>query len=101
MRADELAASAERLRAALGKLEGAVDRRLAPDQRRVDAKDELSLMLDDRARLAVELEGAQGRNRALVGAAIEASKRVAAARRTVESLLGESADPAIAAAVRA
>ena len=50
-----------RLDGALGQLEAAVGRRLDSERRRGDLETELQLMQDDRARLAVELDGANSR----------------------------------------
>ena len=50
-----------RLEAALGLLEAAVTRRLEAERRRGDLETELQIMQDDRARLAVELNGAMAR----------------------------------------
>src|SRR5690606_6918425 len=56
-----LNAALERLEAAVAGLERAAARRLELEQRRGDLETELSLMQDDRARLAVELDGALAR----------------------------------------
>jgi chromosome segregation ATPase len=79
--------SLERLRAALDSLETAVERRSRVDARRADADEELAIMQDDRARLAVELDGALASARALASANAAASERVAHARATIEAML--------------
>ena len=95
MAADPLEPSLKRLRAALDLLEAAIERRLRQDSAQGDALEELALMQDDRARLAVELDGALDRNRGLLSANNEAAKSLAragaAVRSVVERLGGESA----------
>ncbi|MGO4704986.1 DUF4164 domain-containing protein [Microvirga sp. 2MCAF38] len=48
----------KRLESAVGLLEASVSRRLEAEKRRGDLETELQIMQDDRARLAVELDGA-------------------------------------------
>ena len=95
MAADPLEPSLKRLRAALDLLEAAIERRLRQDSAQGDALEELALMQDDRARLAVELDGALDRTRGLQSANNEAAKSLAragaAVRSVVERLGGESA----------
>ena len=95
MAADPLEPSLKRLRAAVDLLEAAIERRLRQDSAQGDAQEELALMQDDRARLAVELDGALDRNRGLLSANNEAAKLVARAgavvRSVVDRLGGESA----------
>jgi hypothetical protein len=95
MAADPLEPSLKRLRAAVDLLEAAVERRLRQDGAQGDAQEELALMQDDRARLAVELDGALDRNRGLLSANNEATKLLAragaAVRSVVERLGGEPA----------
>ena len=94
MGADPLEPSLERMRAALDLLEAAVERRVRFDARRVDADEELALMQDDRSRLAVELDAAVDRSRALESANSEAAKRLAHAAQAIERVLGRLApDP--------
>ena len=88
MGADPLEPSLERMRAALDVLEAAVERRLRFDARRADANEELALMQDDRSRLAVELDGALGQNRALVAANAAAAEILARASERIEEILG-------------
>ena len=79
--------SLRRMRAAIDLLEAAVERRARRDAKRGDADEELALMQDDRARLAVELDGALARNRALETANAEAAKRLAQASAAVDKLI--------------
>jgi hypothetical protein len=87
MGADPLEPSLERMRAALDLLEAAVERRVRFDARRVDADEELALMQDDRSRLAVELDGALGQNRALAAANAAAAEILARASAGIEDIL--------------
>ena len=87
MGADPLEPSLERMRAALDLLEAAVERRVRFDARRVDADEELALMQDDRSRLAVELDGALGQNRALAAANAGAAEILARASAGIEDIL--------------
>jgi hypothetical protein len=95
MSADPLEPSLKRLRAALDLIEAAVERRVRQDSAQGDALEELALMQDDRARLAVELDGALDRNRSLTAANTEAARLLgragAAVRAIVERLEGEGA----------
>jgi hypothetical protein len=87
MSVDRLEPSLKRLRAALDLLEAAVERRVRQDGARGDAQEELALMQDDRARLAVELDGALDRNRGLLAANIEAARRVERAGAAIRAVL--------------
>ncbi|MFZ2108100.1 MAG: DUF4164 family protein [Roseiarcus sp.] len=87
MGADPLEPSLERMRAALDLLEAAVERRVRFDARRVDSDEELALMQDDRSRLAVELDGALGQNRALAAASAAAAEILARASEGIEDIL--------------
>ena len=87
MGADPLEPSLERMRAALDLLEAAVERRVRFDARRADADEELALMQDDRSRLAVELDGALGQNRALAAASAAAAEILARASAGIEDIL--------------
>ena len=79
MVADPLEPALSRLALALERLEAAVDRRLRHDERRADADEEFALMQDDRARLAVELDGALAQARELQTANAAAAERIARA----------------------
>jgi hypothetical protein len=92
MVADPLEPSLKRLRAALDLLEAAVERRARQDSARADVEEELALMQDDRARLAVELDAALDRNRGLLSANIEASRRLARASAAVRAIVERAAD---------
>ena len=92
MVADPLEPALSRLALALERLEAAVDRRLRHDERRADADEEFALMQDDRARLAVELDGALSEHRALLAANTAAGERLARACTTIEDLLRRAAD---------
>jgi hypothetical protein len=82
-----------RMRAALDRLEGAVEKRLRLEAKRGDADEELNLMQDDRARLAVELDGALADTRALVAANAAAGKALSRAAEAIESVLARVAPP--------
>jgi len=87
MDADPLEPSLDRLRAALDRLEAAVERRSRFDARSADINEELALMQDDRSRLAVELDGALGQNRALAAANAAATEILARASTQIEDIL--------------
>jgi hypothetical protein len=87
MVADPLEPSLKRLRAAIDLLEGAIERRLRLDDAQGDAREELALMQDDRARLAVELDGALEANRGLMAANEEAARRLAHAGAAIRAVL--------------
>ena len=91
-RGDVLDAALERLSRALDLLERTAEARLEAESRRAERDEALSVLEDDRSRLAVELDGALARNRALEGAAEDVSRRLEAARATVQGLLG-AAEP--------
>ena len=84
--------SLRRMRAAIDLLEAAVERRARLDARRGDADEELALMQDDRARLAVELDGTLDRNRALDAANAEAAKLLAQANTALDRLIAEAGE---------
>jgi hypothetical protein len=79
--------SLRRMRAAIDLLEAALERRARRDAQRGDADEELTLMQDDRARLAVELDSALDRSRALKAANVEAAKRLAQASAALDGLI--------------
>jgi hypothetical protein len=84
--------SLKRMRTALDMLEAAVERHLQRDASRADADEELALMQDDRARLAVDLDGALNGNRALLAANLAAAERVERACATIEDMLRRVGD---------
>jgi hypothetical protein len=86
-RGDAIEAALERLSRALDLLEQAAEARSEGDSRRAERDEALSVLEDDRSRLAVELDGALARNRSLEHAADEVSRRLEAARATVQNLL--------------
>jgi hypothetical protein len=65
-----------RLDSALAALEAATGRRLEAERRRGDLETELALMQDDRARLAVELDGTLARLNRLEATADDVGRRV-------------------------
>jgi hypothetical protein len=87
MAAEPLEPPLKRLRAAIDLLEAAVERRVRQEDAQSDAQEELALMQDDRARLAVELDGALDRNRGLLSANNEAAKRLARAGAAIRAVL--------------
>jgi hypothetical protein len=87
MVADPLEPSLKRLRAAIDLLEGAIERRLRQEEAQGDAREELALMQDDRARLAVELDGALETNRSLLAANEEAARRLAQAGAAIRGVI--------------
>jgi len=80
----------KRLRAAIDLLEASIERRSRQDEARGDAHEELALMQDDRARLAVELDGALDRNRALLTANHEAASRLSEAGKAIRAVIERS-----------
>lgn len=78
------------LDAALGQLEAAAQRRLEMERKRGDLETELTLMQDDRARLAVELDGALTRIQSVEGAVADAGRRLDAAMATIRDVIGEA-----------
>lgn len=82
----EVGGAVERVFAALGSLETALERRLG-EARRGDLETELQLMQDDRARLALELESTGARLVRIETAADHVGRRVGTAIGVIESLL--------------
>lgn len=95
---ESLQRALHRLGTALDQLEAAAARRAQADAARANLDDELAVMRDDRAALAMELDGALARSRALHTANTEVAKRLDRASATVRALLAEvgpgSASPA-------
>jgi hypothetical protein len=91
-RSDAMDAALERLSRALDLLEQAVEARSDAESRRAERDEALSVLEDDRSRLAVELDGALARNRTLQHAAQDVSRRLEAAGTTVQALLS-AAEP--------
>jgi hypothetical protein len=90
MMAPTLEEAMKRLDMALGLLEASVSRRLEADRRRGGLETELQLMQDDRARLAVELDGALTRLHRFEAATDDVSRRVRLAIGAVETVLAEA-----------
>ena len=88
---DSVEISLKRLASAVEALEWATDLRMRHDEARASTQEEFALMQDDRSRLAVELDAAVDRSRALESANAEAAKRLARAAQTVERVLGRLA----------
>jgi D-serine deaminase-like pyridoxal phosphate-dependent protein len=86
---DSLETSLKRLATAVDALEWATDLRMRHDEARASTQEEFALMQDDRSRLAVELDAAVDRSRALESANAEAAKRLARAAQAVERVLGQ------------
>jgi len=82
-----------RMRAALDRLEAAVEKKLRVAAKRADVDEELNLMQDDRARLAVDLDGALADARASGAANAAAAKSLARAAVAIESVLARVAPP--------
>jgi chromosome segregation ATPase len=94
-RGDALDAALERLSRALDLLDQAIEARSEAESRRAQREEALSVLEHDRSRLAVELDGALARNRVLERAAEDVSKRLEAARASVQGLLaGQPGTPA-------
>jgi hypothetical protein len=79
-----------RLHAALDQLEAAAERRAKAEGERADLEEELSLMQDDRTRLATELDGALARGRTLDAAGAEVARRLREAGSTLRGLIRQS-----------
>lgn len=76
-----------RLDAALGQLEAASQRRIEAERRRGDQETELTLMQDDRARLAAELDGTLARLTRVESAAADVNKRLDKAMGSVRGVI--------------
>lgn len=79
-----------RMRAALGRLETALEKRMRQDAQRTDSEQEFHIMQDDRARLAVELDGALADSRALAQANAAADKALERAAHAIEAVLARA-----------
>ncbi|WP_262270326.1 MULTISPECIES: DUF4164 domain-containing protein [Microvirga] len=80
----------KRLDMALGLLEASVSRRLEADRRRGGLETELQIMQDDRARLAVELDGALTRLHRFEAATDDVGRRVRRAIGAVQTVLDQA-----------
>jgi hypothetical protein len=85
---ESLEISLKRLASAVEALEWATDLRMRHDEARATTQEEFALMQDDRSRLAVELDAAVDRSRALESANSEAAKRLAHAAQAIGRVLG-------------
>lgn len=81
-------AALKRLSAALEKLEAATERRVRAEAQRANLEEELAVMQDDRARLAVELDGALARSISLETTSEEVARRLNEASAAVRAMLG-------------
>jgi chromosome segregation ATPase len=81
--------SLRRLASAIDALERAAERRMRHDEWRATVQEEFALMQDDRSRLAVELDAALDRSRALESANNEAAGRLAQAAQAIGRILGQ------------
>jgi chromosome segregation ATPase len=77
----------KRLSSALDQLEAAQSRRQKADLMRSDLGEELAIMQDDRARLAVELDSALTRAKALETANREVAQKLGSASAAIRSVL--------------
>ncbi len=80
----------KRLENALGLLEATIARRLDAERRRGDLETELQLMQDDRARLAVELDGTVARLHRVETAASDVGRRVERAVGAIRDVLAHA-----------
>ena len=88
---ESLEISLKRVASAVEALEWATDLRMRHDEARATTQEEFALMQDDRSRLAVELDAAVDRSRALETANREAAKRLARAADAIGRVLGRLA----------
>ncbi len=79
----------QRLGQALDHLDAAAARRAVGDGIRADREQEFTILEDDRSRLALELDSALARARALDLSNAEVSERLARASFTVRTILAE------------
>ncbi|WP_332683266.1 DUF4164 domain-containing protein [Bosea sp. (in: a-proteobacteria)] len=82
-----------RLEGALGQLEAAARRRLEAERGRANLETELTLMQDDRARLAVELDGTMAQLGHVQGAAEEVDKRLDKAMAALNEMIARAETP--------
>jgi hypothetical protein len=84
---ERLKAALRRLAAALDQLDAASERRVKADLLRSNLEEELTVLQDDRSRLAVELDGAVARSNALEVANEEVARRLKSASATIREVL--------------
>ena len=87
---DRLAAALSRLSATLDHLEAAADRHARAQAGMADLRDEFLVLQDDRARLAIELDGALARSRALLMANTDVAARLDRAGVAIQAVLAAS-----------
>ncbi len=85
--ANRLDNALKQLAVALDQLEAASERRLKAAEQRSDVEEEFAVLQDDRARLAVELDGAVARTQSLELANNEVARRLAKAREVIEEMM--------------
>jgi chromosome segregation ATPase len=86
-----LKAALKGLVTALDQLEAACERRVQAEAERNDIEEEFAVLQDDRARLAVELDGAVARSQSLELANNEVARRLARARVAIKEMMSHVA----------
>jgi len=84
---NRLNSALKRLAVSLDQLEAAAERRSQMAAQRSDIEEEFAVLQDDRARLAVELDGAVARSQSLELANNEVARRLAKAREAIEEMM--------------
>jgi predicted nucleic acid-binding Zn-ribbon protein len=84
-----------RLDSALSQLEAAARRRTEAERGRANLETELTLMQDDRARLASELDGAMARLGAIESTAADVDQRLERAMNVVNAVIERATSPAV------
>jgi chromosome segregation ATPase len=95
---DRLQRALQRLNGALEALDAAVERRAEADAARADADTEYDILQDDRSRLAVELDAALARSRALERTLDQVSDRLEQAEATMNGILEDMSSKGAGAA---
>jgi hypothetical protein len=85
-----LDSSLKRLMSATDFLEAAVERRAVGDRKRLDVDETFAVLQDDRSRLAVELDGALAKVRALEEANTEVERRLGTVGAAIAAVLAQS-----------
>ena len=88
---DGVAQAVQRLFAALDRLDAARERCAAADGQRANLQEELAIMQDDRAKLAVEFDGAAAGVKTLESANDEARRKLAHAITEIRAVLAKVA----------
>ena len=91
--ADKIDGALSRLTAALDQLETTVARKLEDELSSVELEEELAIMQDDRARLALDLDDAAARVSALEKTRDEVLRRLESASAGVSAVLARAALP--------